>query len=71
MIPLFEEETKELASIESIKRNWRSSWTETAQADVIKVREGYFIINPDGRYHQPPIFEELPDPRPHCFLRAI
>ena len=66
VIPLFEEETKELASIESIQRNWRGSWVEMAQADVIKVREGYFIINPNGHYHYPPIFEELLDPHSHC-----
>ena len=67
VIRIYKEGTAELANLELLKQDWQNSFLHVAQRDVIKVTEGYFIVNPDGKYHRPPIFEPI-DPHPYCPL---
>lgn len=75
VLPIIEGHSLELVSFEIFSKNWRGTWIENAQRDVVKLREGYFVINPLGqrsvadiRARKPPTIGRLKDPRPFCFL---
>lgn len=59
VIPLECEHSQELVSVEILKNHWQNTWLETAQCDVIRVKEGLFVVNPSGFYSSPPIFQEI------------
>lgn len=75
VLPIIEGHSTELVSFEIFRKNWRGTWVENAQCDVVKLAEGYFVINPSGRHcvadiraKKPPMIGRLKDPRLFCFL---
>lgn len=65
--PIECENSNQLISIEILKKNCKNSFFETAQCDIIRVKEGLFIVNPDSRYHYPPVFQPI-EPQAFCLL---